>query len=235
MDVNIKGVGPAAGSELQVDPTHRAARVSIRPPDGGTQGGSYGFALVSGVMAAGLAAASPIYAFRWPVGNALTAIVRSLRILAGTDVTAFAQGAVIVDLIKATKLPAQYTGGAAITIAGKDGARSSRFYTNPIQIANVATGDVAIAGTATLAAGAPAPTFESNARAVLVGSVGAVPATIVLPQEGLLIDPRDPGRQPEELIAGEGLVIRATVPATGTWRFAVEIGYDAVDPARYFA
>lgn len=228
--MKIFGFGVYENVQSQVDKTHAAMRVSVRPAEKGVLG-SYSVGLVSGVMAAGLAAGSPIFAFRWGAG-ASNALVRRVRLTAGTDATAFVQGATIFDLIRATGFTVQDTGGAAISLAAKSQARSSRFGASQIQIASSAVGNIAIAGTATLVAGTRA--LDSNPMSVLVGSVGAVPANFPLSSNGLLIDPAEAGRDPLELVNSEGFVIRATVPITGTWRFGVEVDWDEVDPARYF-
>lgn len=230
--MKIFGFGIFENVQTQVDKTHAALRASIRPIEKGI-GGSYSIALASGVMAAALAAGSPIVAFRWSAAN-LNALVRKVRLTANTDATAFAQGSTIFDLIRATKLPAQYTGGAVVTLSGKDQARSTRMPASQQQISNTATGNIAIASTATLVAGTPAPTLDSNPMGILVGGAGANPAIQLVPPPGYLIDPTELAREPLELQAGEGFVIRATVPATGTWKFGIEIDVDEIDPARYF-
>lgn len=229
--VRISGVGVNSQVEMQVDPTHRAARVSLRPMEIGLYG-SYSLALPSGVMAAGLAAASPIYAFKWSTAGLICRVTK-VRLTANTDGTAFAQGSTIFDLIRAQALPAQYTGGATLTLTGKSQGRASRFGASSQQISNTATGNVAIASTATLTAGTPAPTLDGNAQQILVGGAGANPAIALVPGPGLLIDPTEAARQGLELMNGEGFVIRATVPATGTWKFGVEVEWDEIDLPRY--
>ena len=230
-DVNIKGVGTYDGVEAQVDPSHRALRVSLRPSEVGVLG-SYSQAFASGIMAAGLAAGAPIFAMRWSSATAI-ALVRRVRLTADTDATAFAQGSTLFDLIKATGFTVQDTGGAAISLAGKSGARSSRYPASQIQIAASATGNFAVANTATLTAGTR--TLDSNPLGTIVGGAGANPAISLLgTTPGYLIDPTEAARQPLELWNNEGFVIRATVPATGTWKFGVEVDWDEVDPARYF-
>jgi hypothetical protein len=230
--IQLKGHGVADNALLQIDPTNGADRSSLRPPEKGV-GGAYQIALASGIVAAGLAAGSVIFAFRWTV-SALNALIRRVRITAGTDATAFAQGSTIFDMVKVSSFPAQYTGGATITLKGKDQILSSRFAASQQQIDGVAVGNIAIANTAALAAGSPAPVLDTNAMGILVGSVGAVPANYPVPPPGLLFDPTEAAREPLELFLREGFVIRATVPATGTWKFGIEVGYDEIDPARYF-
>lgn len=227
--INLADV--VAGILARIDPIHKALRVSIRPVDT-TGGGAYKIALVSGVMTAGLAAGSPIVAFRWTAPS-INALIRGVRFTAATDATAFAQGATIIDLIRATNFTVQDTGGAVISLAGKSQAKSTRFNASQIQIAASAVGNIAVAASVTLTAGTR--TLDNNAMAALVGSVGAVPANFVTAQPGALYAPTEAGLNPLELQANEGLVIRATVPITGTWRFAVEIDWDEVDPTKYLA
>jgi hypothetical protein len=228
--IRLAGTGIYEATEAQVDPTHRALRTSLRPGEVGVLG-SYQQAFTSGLMAAGLAAGSPIFAYQWSAQGSI-ALIRRVRLTAATDATAFAQGSVIFDLIRATGYTVADTAGASISLAGKSGAKSTRFQASQIQLAAVTTGNIVVAGTATLTAGTR--TLDSNPMAVLVGSVGAVPATIAIPQNGYLIDPTEAARQPLELWKNEGFVVRATVPITGTWKFGIEVDWDEIDPARYF-
>lgn len=231
-DFNLVGTGISDQARQQIDLLHKAARVSLRPAEVGVFG-SYSQGFVSGVMAAGLAAGAVVFSWRWAT-NSCNCMVKRVRLTAGTDGTAFAQGSTIFDLIRSSAFGVQYTGGAAISILGKSGARSTRFAPTSQQVANTATGNVAIASTAALTVGSPAPIFDNFPMSLIVGSVGAVPLCSPVPQPGYLIDPTDTTRQPLEIQNSEGFVIRATVPATGTWKFGVEIDFDEVDPARYY-
>jgi hypothetical protein len=214
----------------QVDPLHAALRTSLRPAEPGVLG-SYTLALPSGVMAAALAAASPVFAFQWLNKN-VNALIRRVRVIATTDGTAFAQGSAIFDLIRATAFTAQYTAGQTLNLLGKSQARATRMSASQQSINNVATGAIAIANTATLSAGAPAPTLDNNAIGILLGSVGASPALTLA--SGYLIDPTEAARTPLEVMLNEGFVIRATVPITGTFKFGVEVDWDEIDPGRYY-
>lgn len=225
------GAGSNDDVLAQVDRVHRATRVSLRPTEAGVNG-SYSQAFSSGVMAAGLAAGVVIFCWRWGFPS-LNCLIKRVRITAGTDTVAFAQGSTIFDLIHGM-IPAQYTNGQVISLVGNSGARSQRFLPSVQQIVNTATGAIAIANTAALVAGVPAPSFDNLAMSVLVGSVGAVPLCYPVPQPGYLIDPTDTTRQPLELPNADGFVIRATVPGTGTWKFGVEVDWDEIDPTKYF-
>lgn len=231
-DVVIKGAGVTGSVEAQVDRTHGALRTSLRPAEVGVLG-SYAQSFNSGVMAAGLAAGAPIFTMRW-TSQQVWALVKRVRLTADTDGTAFAQGSTIFDLIRATGFTVQDTAGVALTMAGKSGAKSTRYAPSQIQIAASATGNFAIANTATLTAGTR--TLDSNPLHIIVGGAGANPSiSLVGTTGGLLIDPTETARQPLELQNNEGFVIRATVPGTGTWKFGVEVEWDEIDPARYFA
>src|SRR5438132_1722096 len=92
MDLQLTGCGIYESTEAQVDPVHRALRVSLRPPESGQMGGvlgSYRKVLRSGVMAAGIAANQPVWECRWGVSN-LMCVPRLLRIQAVVSATAFA-------------------------------------------------------------------------------------------------------------------------------------------------
>src|SRR6266516_3486500 len=227
-DVTNNGFGDYASAKQQTDPGNHASRISLRPAEFGKYG-SYSQAFNSGVMAAGLAAGSVIFAWQW-LQKGLLCIPKRGRLTAGTDATAFAQGSTIFDILRAQSITAQYTGGATLNLLGKSGALGTRFAPSLQNVNNSAVGSVAVASTATLVAGTPAPTFDNNAMGILVGSVGAVPLVYPVQQPGYLIDPSEAGRQPLELQVNEGFVIRATVPITGTWKFGVEVGWDEVDP-----
>lgn len=228
--MKIFGFGIFENVQAQVDKTHAALRTSLRPAEPGVLG-SYTLALPSGVMAAALAAASPIFAYQWLNKNVNT-LIRRVRLIATTDGTAFAQGSAIFDLIRASAFTAQYTGGQTLNLLGKSNARATRFAPSQQSINNSAVGAIAVANTATLVAGTPAPTLDNNALGILLGSVGASPAVQLA--SGYLIDPTETARTPFELTLNEGFVIRATVPATGTWKFGVEIDWDEIDPSKYY-
>lgn len=227
-EIYVSGFGAFENVIQQVDATHKAARVSVRPAETAS-GGSYSQAFASGVMAAGLAAGSVIFAWQWQE-KSLLCVPRRVRITAGTDAIAFAQGSCIFDVIRATSFTAQYTAGATVNILGKSGAKATRMNGSAQVVNNSAVGVVAVAGTAALAAGTPAPALDSNPMGVIVGSVGAAPATLLAPPPGYLLDYTDSVRTPPEIIKNEGFVIRATVPATGTWKFGIEVDWDEVAP-----
>lgn len=232
----ITGVGTFGNTEMQVDPTHRAARVSLRPNEKGVYG-SYRAAFFSGLVAAGMAGPLAIFEMRWTPAT-VNGLIKRLRFMAVMDATGFAQGSAIFSLFKATKFTALDTTGAATapTLAGKDQAKSTRQAASQLQSATAQ--NFAILNTAATGLTGGTKTLDSNAMALLMGNATVITtngAPVPLNILGYFIDPCEAGREPEELQANEGLVIRCeSVPATGTWKFGVEVEWDEIDPARYF-
>lgn len=230
MAQTIKGTGIYGDREAQVDPTHRAIRVGIRPKEVGVFG-SYSIALQSGVMAAGMAAASPIFEFRWS-SSSVVALVTRVAISAVNDGTAFAvtNTTCLFDLIRATAFTAtDLTGSANVVLTGKSNARATRMA--PSQIQQSTTTNIVVSNTGALSAGTK--TLDGSAMGEVVGT-GLGAGTNIL-SSARLWDPVEASKNPLELALNEGIVIRGTVAATGTWRFAVEMDWDEVDPARYFS
>src|SRR5262249_19255387 len=94
----IRGVNVYADVELQIHPTHRAARVGLRPTEIGVFG-SYRAAFNSGSMAAGLAGASPIFECRW-ASTAAIMLLRRLTLMAYVAGTGFTAGQALFNLFR---------------------------------------------------------------------------------------------------------------------------------------
>ncbi len=205
---------------IQVDPAHGAARVSIRPQE---VDGAYSVGSLSGIMAAGLAGASPVVCFRWaPVNGKSLALVSKVRFTAGNLGTAFAAGGVTIALFIARAFTVIDTGGGALTTSGNNMRRRSSF--PPSQLP---AGQIVVSATATLTAGTR--TLDANPIGALATSVPGTAGSITAPMPGMLFNNNETGKYPIVLQPNEGLIIQATVPATGTWTFAwdmdwVEVG-----------
>lgn len=228
--------GGASGALIDVGANTKAARTEGRPTDVGTLG-SYSIDTVSGTMAAGLATASPIYSCRW--GDATRSmLVRKVSLYAANLTTAFAAGAVTFDMIVARSFTASDTGGASILPTGSSQKRRTSFGTTLIT-------DLRQSATATLAAGTR--TLDAQPLAALRGYVpatainyvfvGGSGGTISVPgasttggavQPTALWAPDFGGEWPLVLVVNEGFIIRATVPATGTWTFGVAMEWSEV-------
>lgn len=178
--------------------------------------GSYCMGLPSGTMAAALSAGSPIFSFRY--GGSNLAIVRSVWMSAGDTSTAFTAGIYHFDMFAARSFSASDSGGTGATLTGNNGKLRTSFATTGLS-------DFRVASTGTLTAGTR--TLDSTELASLAGSVPATAGSDIVPPHSILYH-AEVGEQPLQLANNEGFVIQATVPATGTWTFTVNVCWDEV-------
>lgn len=202
MALQLQGFG---GTIAEVDSTHRAQRVSIRPLDHGALG-AYRVSAATGVMAAGLAANSEIFQMRWADATRLCVIERVAFDGLGS-IAAFAAGVVNLRLTVARGWTIDGSGGTAITPAKMRASMGTSLM-----------GAVRIASTATLTAGTK--TLDAIDHGGAVGSVAATAGASIPPQSFMDVMA---GGYPIVLTANEGIVIRATVPATGTWTGGITV------------
>jgi hypothetical protein len=243
MKTQIYGVGQNAEHAMQVDLAHRAGRMSLRPPDVGV-GGSYRRSMRSGVIAAGIAGSSPVWEMRWGSPN-LIAIVRSLRIQAVASTTAFNAAAAdsSFSLYRAQGFSALDTTGGNVALWTKAKASASATRMASSQFAGDATtlrtgaGGIVISNTAALSAGTKILDDDPIAKVLNRILASAAAETAITPDPvQYMINPAEAHVvAPIELAANEGLVLVAdAITADGTWRLAVDVAWDEVDPARYF-
>lgn len=209
MAIQVQGNG---GVVAEVTGTgFRALRTEARPLDYGALG-SYSLSMLSGTMAAGLAANSEIYQFRWTDATRL-AIVHSVTLdgLAGSA-TAFTAGFAKVELLAARSFSAAGTGGTAATITGNNGKLRT-------SMGATLLGEIRCASTAALGAGTK--TLDTQGLGLFSFSIGVVVSVNYAGQVVLFSDGEPSGRHPLIVAQNEGFAIRATVPATGTWQFGV--------------
>lgn len=214
--VRAKDISSAQDGSLQ---TIRHLAVP-NPVDYGT-GGCYQLTSKSGTMAAGLAANSPIFAFRW-TSSTMLALLRRVRISAWSLGTGFAAGLATFDMYKAASWTVADSGGATDTITSPNGK---------LRAAMTATAVSAIrkSSTATLTAGTR--TLDAQALETLVAAITTATNTPFLNRAELFVKPG--AEHPLTLAQNEGFVIQATVPATGTWGFAITPEWDEVPVALY--
>jgi len=167
----------------------------------------------SGIMAAGLAGGSEIFQFRWTSATKI-AVIQDVSITASTDATGFTAGAVVIDMVRAITWSVDGSGGSTPTLTTPNTNAST---------ADDATllSSVRIANTAALVTGTK--TLDSAPLAVITGGVEAGAGKWVsFPPRSIY----SIGAATESgivLLTNEGFVIRATVPATGTWKFSVGV------------
>lgn len=205
-----------SGTIWEVEPTSRAGRVVLRADDPGSLGW-YRIAATNGttVMTAGLAAASDI--FQWRNGNASNLIIiRKIEFSAGS-VLAFTAGAAYFNLFRATTFSANGTGGATFLPAAQNKLRTS-FGSSLMTAGN--NSDIRCATTVALGAGTK--TNDTIPFGSIQSSIPATAGTPITPGKVNLLEQRG-WEYPLTLVQNEGFSIQATVPATGTWFFEVDI------------
>lgn len=180
--------------------------------------GAYILSAESGVMAAGLGAAAPVFSMRWnPTTVGALALVHRVQVAVGNAGTAFTAGLGSLNLFVARAFTVSDSGGTAQTLTGNNAKLRTSFATSQVA-------DMRISSTATLTAG------TRTLDAVDIGLIGfPVPATttnnLIQALTDILARQPGDGDWPLVLAANEGFVITATVPATGTWFFQVVVDW----------
>lgn len=220
MAIQIQGNG---GTVAEVDTTARAQRSVLRPIDVGALG-SYSVAAVSGVMAAGIAGASPILNLRWAPATVTSslALIRRIKFTAWNLGTGFVAGVFTFNAFIARSFSADDTGGGLVTLTTNNAKLRTSHATTQMTIRASAT--------ATLTAGTR--TKDANPFRVLSGVVANAAFAAMLPEQTEVFR-QQPGEYPITLATGEGIVIEATVPATGTWSWACSVDWDEVAAATF--
>jgi len=193
-------------------------RVIHRPIDIGSLG-SYNFQAITGTMAAGLSAGSPIFSFRW--GNASNlCLLKRIRISMNSLGTGFTAGVGRFEAFFARSFSASDSGGTAVTLTTNQAKRRTSFGTSLVT-------DCRISSTATLTAGTR--TLDTLPFVGVTFGVGTGTNTVMLATVDLWVPGLEGGADwPLVFAQNEGLVIQATVPATGTWNAQVGLFWDEV-------
>lgn len=215
MAIQVQG---NTGIVAEVDGTnHRAVRTTLRPIDHGSFG-SYRAAQISGTMAAGLAGNSEIFQFRWSDASRLCIVTSVVFDGLSGSATAFTAGFGKVDMLVARSWTADGSGGTALTLTGNNAKTRSNMGTTLLGAARIASTAALTAGTKTL---------DSNAVGQYSAAFGTGTSIQWIPQFDLFhTDPG--GESPLVFSQNEGFVVRATVPATGTWQFGVTVAWTEV-------
>lgn len=210
MAIQIQGNG---GTVADVDGTnYRAMRTTLRPYDYGALG-SYRLSLLSGTMAAGLTANAEVFQFRWTDATRICVVTSVIWDGLSGSATAFAAGFAKVDMLVARSWTADGSGGVAATISGNNAKQRT-------SMGSTLLGAVRASSTAALTAGTK--TLDTQAVGQYSAAIGTGTSVQWMPQFDLFhADPG--GESPLILAQNEGFVIRATVPATGTWQFGATV------------
>lgn len=185
-------------------------------------GGCFQLTSKSGTMAAGLGAGSPIYAFRW-TSTLLTGILRRVRISCWS-IAGFAAGLPMTfDLFRATSWTVADTGGVTDTLGADNGNLRTAMPSSALTEIRHSSTSALSAGTRTL----DAQSFDT------AYFTGPLTANTLIASRGVLFEKGGPADHPLVFAQNEGFVIQATVPATGTWAFAITPEWDEVSPTNY--
>lgn len=212
-------LGRDGTSQLAVDPTHFAARVSPRPLEGV---GHYRISVVTGTLAAALAASAQVFQFKNTDATKLAIVKRiRTRFLPLTPFTA----ATLTDHTSFDAFVCRPYGagggGTTLTLTGNN----AKMRTNQATC-------VAIVNVSTTAALTPATGMDANpfAQSIRKGNrvnpAAATEETIQPATDGLLFEPNEcDGEHPLVLAQNEGFIVRnRTVwPAAGTGILMVEV------------
>ena len=211
MPIQIQGNG---GTVAEVDgTTFRALRVANRPVDYGALG-MYAINLITGTMAAGLAANAEIFQARWTDATRLAAIFNMSSDGAGNAGTGFTAGFTKYDAMIARSWSADGSGGTAATLTGSNQKLRTSMGTTLF-------GAIRASSTAALTAGTK--TLDSQGIGSVVAGVTATAGDDVLGSADMFSARVHADNHPIILAQNEGVVIRATVPATGTWTGGVSM------------
>jgi hypothetical protein len=207
-----------SGTVAEVDGTaYRAMRATLRPIDPGALG-AYRISQLSGTMAAGLAANSEVFQFRWSDATRLCVVTSVIWDGLSGSATAFAAGFGKVDMLVARSWTADGSGGSAATITGNNAKQRTSMGATLLGASRIAS---------TAALGAGTKTLDTQAVGQYSAAFGTGTSVQWVPQFDLFhADPG--GESPLVFAQNEGFVVRATVPATGTWQFGVTVAWTEV-------
>ena len=198
-----------------------AARVVSCPIDGAGQG-HYVLAASTGSIGAGAGSNSELFHFRWTSTGVLCKIL-FVKLTGLRASTAFTAGDIDISLSIARSWTAAGTGGTFPTLTGNNQKLDTDF-------ASTLMGGQRLATTAALGVGTKTLDAQPVGQILTHSSGGFSSATpiigsIYLPTTELFRASISDGQAPITLANNEGVVIRATVPATGVWTLGFVIGW----------
>lgn len=211
MGIQIQG---NSGVIADVDgTTFRALRVAARPTDYGALG-MYQIHMASGAIAAGMAANGETFQARWTDATRF-AVIQKIECTGVRATTAFAAGAIDISAAIARAWSADGSGGTAATLTGNNQKLRTTMGTTLFGAIRCASTAALTGGTKTVdAQNLGGITTHSSGG---TGSATPIIGSIYLPKTVLFEQDMADGEHPIVLVQNEGIVVRATVPATGVW------------------
>lgn len=201
-------VGAANSSTpVEVEAGTKALRATLRPDAYGNLG-HYLAGEQRGPMLGGLAAASPIVAFRYFGGG--VCLVKRILFEMNTTFTAFTAGSAQFNIFVARSYTASDSGGVAMFAGGDQQKLRSSMGDSQVDFRSSTTGTLT-AGTRTL---------DGQPLCSISVPISTAQDTAMVPAQTPIFDQRL-GEHPLVLAQDEGWVLQATVPATGTWTYSM--------------
>jgi len=220
-----RNLGRDGASQQAIDGENFAGRVSQRPQAIGASGAAYSLNVQSGIMAAGLAANAEIFSARWTSPTKLL-LLRSLQLSVARDTTAFAAGRALFRLTVARGYSTDGSGGAPVVFSTNN--TNKKRVTFPLS----SFSDTGVRFSATAAVTGATKTFDTNdiggLTAFISSGATTVPDTFILPPGSILWQRNTGDEHPFTLALNEGLVVRATVPITGTWGYTLQMEWSEI-------
>ena len=213
-----------SGTVAEVETNTRALKVRQHPLD---VLGSYQISGISGSMAAGLAGGSTIFSCRWSDATRVM-LLRRFALEARVLGTAFTAGVFLFDLIVARGFTVADSAQSSILPTLNSQKRRTSFGTTLINDLRIANTGAITPGTRTLDGAAMMSlrgfVVATSVNYPMVGGGSSIPGASTVAGPSAPVDMFKPdfgGEWPLVFVANEGFIVRATVPATGVWDFAI--------------
>jgi len=218
--LQIQGAG---GSVAEVGAfASKPLHTVVKPQDYGALG-HYRAVLTTGTIAAGMAANGELVQMRWVDATRLC-ILQEVSVLEFRNITtAFAAGPYNFNVTRATGWSADGTGGGTVSVTDpqlqvRAASMGASLFSTGFRLATTA------------ALGAGTKTLDTLPMGACFGNTGSTPAIAQMyipagspvtgyggPGVELMHPDIGAGEHPVVLAQNEGITVRATVPATGTW------------------
>lgn len=217
--------GGTSGNNAEVGASAAAGLHTIAKPQDYGSLGHYQFSGVTGAVAAGMAANGELFQARWTDATRF-ALIQKITITGMRATTAFAVGTIDIKATIARSWSASGTGGTALTLTGDNQQLRSSMGASLF-------GDMRIATTAALGGGTKTLDtqdigFITTHSSAGTGAAAPIIGSIYLPIYDLFECDVTDGEHPIVLAQNEGVVVRATVPATGVWNIGIQIKWAEV-------
>jgi hypothetical protein len=190
-------------------------------------GGAFRLSMVSGTMAAALAANAELFQFRFVTGASRVALVHGISISASANVAATAAAILSFNATIARAWTAAGSGGTRAVLTGNFQKLDTSHTTSEVSDAGISTTTGLTAGTKTL----DTQNIGSVAFSLLTGAITVATQGNFCPKTNLLGDFTGSLAYPLVLRNQEGFVVRngaVAFPAGATWNFAIDVAWSEV-------